>query len=159
MGFQGAADWIVRQLTGFRAGEGVRFPYGLGSQQVRLPDNEWAFTYDPGNGGKKSLRTITPDGLQQDLTPNIDIGTVTAYWEPAARTWPLPPVTRCSCCRKSHLSLRTLATGAWGYRVSWSPDGRYVAYVYRPPGAAEMELRAVDLQGGPTLPSWARARP
>ncbi len=143
---------LSRQLTTFGVGEGVRFPYGLGSQQGTVsPGNEWAFTYDPGNGGKKSLRTITPDGLQQDLTPSMDVGTVTAYWAPGGNSLAFASGDKVQLLSKTTLEVRTLATGAWGYRVSWSPDGRYLAYIYRPQGAAEMELRAVDLEGGPTL--------
>ena len=57
---------------------------GLGSQQGTVsPSNEWVFTYDSGNGAKRTLRTITPEGVQRDLTPSLDVGQVpAAYWSP-----------------------------------------------------------------------------
>ena len=109
------------------------------------------FTYNPGNGGKRSLRTITPDGLQQDLTPNVDTGPVTAYWAPDGSNLAFVLGDKVQLLSKTTLEVSTLATNAFFYRVSWSPDGRYLAYISRAQGATEAELRAVDLRGGPTL--------
>jgi Tol biopolymer transport system component len=65
----------------------------------------------------------------------------------------------------SSLALRTLDTNAVApVRVSWSPDGRFIAYQRGNDATGKRELYAFDLTGGPLLnfgpgedPAWSPA--
>lgn len=142
----------TRPVAGFELGEGIRFPFAnIAWQGSVSADNLWAFGHSENSDGSVwSLRTIRPDGVQNVLVPGLPGFVYAGFWSPdnehvayvhGGKVWLVSSLT---------LVTRELAQDSSGaYRLSWSPDGRYLAY--QSLNENVRELSAVDLQGGPTL--------
>lgn len=159
---------LPRSLLNFGLGQGIRFPFAnLAWQGTVSTDNRWAFGHsDDSDGRVWSLRTIAPDGSQQVLVPGLSGAVFAGFWSPDNEHVAFVHGGKVWLVSSRTFVVRELAgDSSGGYRLSWSPDGRYLAY--QSTGQNGFALSAIDLQGGPTLrfpntlgagdPAWSPA--